>query len=290
MPFLEKSYMKIRNSNYKFKIAGFLFAVLSLYLATASLSSAFFVETRNINKAGALKTIVIDPGHGGEDTGAIGPSGIKEKDINLQIAKKLEKLILRKMGGRVILTRRDDTFIPLEQRTAIANKNKADLFISIHTNAAYRKGASGVETYFLSFGASDEDAKRAADFENTAISSGGKKNGKGADDLKTILMDMAQTEFLNESGQLAEMLQENLCRTLKVENRGIKQAPFIVLAGAAMPAVLIEVGFISNARDEKKLTLPQTHDAIAGAIYKSLVRFDGMLKAKMGYAYDKGGM
>lgn len=282
--------MKIRNTNYKFKIAGFLLASCSLHLATVSAAHSFFVETRNINKAIALKTIVIDPGHGGEDTGAIGSSGIKEKYINLQIAKKLEKLISRKMGGRVILTRSDDTFIPLEQRTAIANKNKADLFISIHANAAYRKGASGVETYFLSFGASDEDAKRAADFENAAISAGDKKDGKGADDLKTILMDMAQTEFLNESGQLAEMLQESLCRILKVENRGIKQAPFIVLAGAAMPAVLVEVGFISNARDAKRLTSNETQDAIAGAIYKSIERFDGILKAKMGYAYDKDGM
>lgn len=282
--------MKIRSAYYTFRFAGFLLVALALHLANVSAARAFFVETQNINKAATLKTIVIDPGHGGEDTGAIGPSGIKEKDINLQIAKKLEKFISRKMGGRVILTRRDDTFIPLERRTAIANKNKADLFISIHANAAYRKGASGVETYFLSFGASDEDAKRAADFENTALSSGDKKDDKGADELKSILRDMAQTEFLNESGQLAEMLQENLCRALKVENRGIKQAPFIVLAGAAMPAVLIEVGFISNARDEKRLTLPQTHDAIAGAIYKSLLRFDGILKAKMGYAYDKGGM
>lgn len=281
--------MKIQNVNYKFKIAGFLLASCVLHLANAFTAHSFFVKAQNL-KAGALKTIIIDPGHGGEDTGAIGPSGVKEKDINLEIAKKLEKLISRKTGIKAILTRSDDTFIPLGQRTAFANKNKADLFISIHTNAAYRKGASGVETYFLSFDASDDDAKKAADFENAAISAGDKKDGKGVDDLKTILMDMAQTEFLNESGQLAEMIQENLCRILKVENRGIKQAPFIVLAGAAMPAVLVEVGFISNTRDEKRLTLPQTQDAIAGGIYKSIARFDGMLKARMGYAYDKDGM
>lgn len=269
----------MRGKIFLFLIPCFLFLLSNVY--------GFFIETQGI-KTGLLKTIVIDPGHGGEDTGAIGPSGIKEKDINLAIAKKLEKLLSRKTGARIILTRADDTFIPLEQRTAIANKNRADLFISIHANAAYKKGASGIETYFLNFEATDEDAKRAADFENAVVSAANKnQDNKNADDLKTILMDMAQTEFLNESGSLAEIMQENLCRTLKVENRGIKQAPFIVLAGAAMPAVLLEVGFISNKKDEKKLASKQTQEAIATAIYKSIARFEGMLKAKMGHAYDK---
>lgn len=276
---------------FQFVIRSFFLASCVLNLATASATHAFFVETQGLKTTGALKIIVIDPGHGGEDTGAIGPSGIKEKDINLKIAKKLEKLILQKMDVKVILTRTNDTFIPLEQRTAIANRSKADLFISIHTNAAYRKGASGVETYFLSFEATDEDAKRAADFENAIVSITNKKqDNKNADDLKTILMDMAQTEFLNESSQLAEIIQKNLCHILKGENRGIKQAPFIVLAGAAMPAVLIETGFISNKKDEKRLASKQSQEAIAGAIYKSIERFESMLKTKMGYAYDKDGM
>ena len=269
----------------KYKIS--FIVVLCLLIISPSSSHPFFVESQSV-KSGALKIIVIDPGHGGEDSGAVGPSGIKEKDINLEIAKKVEKLISQKMNIKVILTRTDDTLIPLEQRTAIANKNKADLFISIHANASYRKEASGVETYFLSFDASDEDAKRAADFENAVVFIENKnQDGKDADDLKTILMDMAQTEFLNESSQLAEIIQENLYRILKGENRGIKQAPFIVLAGAAMPAALIEIGFISNAKDEKRLTAQRTQEAIAGAIYKSIARFDGMLKTRMGYAFDK---
>lgn len=264
----------------------FLFLIPCILLLFSN-AYGFFIENQGV-KTSLLKTIVIDPGHGGEDAGAIGPSGIKEKDINLAIVKKLERLLSRKTGARIILTRADDTFIPLEQRTSIANKNKADLFISIHANAAYRRGASGVETYFLSFEATDEDAKRAADFENAVMAAPNEKqNGKNANVLKSILMDMAQTEFLNESSLLAETIQENLCRALKVENRGIKQAPFIVLTGAAMPSVLVEVGFISNKRDEKKLSSPQTQEALAGAIVKSIIKFEGALKTKMGYAYDK---
>ncbi|MBI3399126.1 MAG: N-acetylmuramoyl-L-alanine amidase, partial [Deltaproteobacteria bacterium] len=236
---------------YRFSLILFILLVL----INSSTAHSFFVDfvEAQASKNSVLKTIVIDPGHGGEDSGAIGPSGIKEKDITLEIAKKLEKLILQKMDVKVILTRTDDTFIPLDERTNIANKNEADLFISIHANASYRKGADGVETYFLSFEASDEDAKRTAAFENSVASMGRKTETNNTDDLKTILMDMAQTSVLNESSQLAEVIQENLCKVLKGENRGVKQAPFIVLAGAAMPAALVEIGFISNAQEEKRL-------------------------------------
>lgn len=278
---------KSRRQNARSKIFSCFLFLVSYVLFFTSNAHPFFTPAKNINKGYTLNTIVIDPGHGGEDTGAIGPSGIKEKDINLGIAKRLEKLISQKMSATVILTRTDDTFLPLEQRAVIANKNQADLFISIHANASYRKGASGVETYFLSFDASDEDAKRAADFENAVVSIGNNQdnNDKDIDDLKSILMDMAQTEFLKESSELAEIIQENLCRIIKVENRGIKQAPFFVLAGAAMPAVLVEVGFISNSKDEKRLTEQRTQDAIAGAIFKSIIRFEGVLKTRM--AFDK---
>ena len=291
---MQKTKFRIQNSKGKIKdsrnkiFSGFLFLVSYVLLLTSN-AHPFFTPAKSINKSHTFNTIVIDPGHGGEDTGAIGPSGIKEKDINLGIAKRLEKLISQKMNVKVILTRTDDTFLPLEQRAIIANKNQADLFISIHANASYRKGASGVETYFLSFDASDEDAKRVADFENAVVSIGNNhdNNDKDIDDLKSILMDMAQTEFLNESSQLAEIIQENLCRIFKGENRGIKQAPFFVLAGAAMPAVLVEVGFLSNSSDEKRLTAQHTQEAIAGAIFKSIIRFEGMLKTRIGYAFDK---
>jgi N-acetylmuramoyl-L-alanine amidase len=289
---MQKIKFKIQNSKGKIKdskskIFSCFLSLVSYVLLLTSNAHPFFTPAKGVNKSHTLNTIVIDPGHGGEDTGAIGPSGIKEKDINLGIAKRLEKLISQKISAKIILTRTDDTFIPLEQRAIIANKNQADLFISIHANASYRKGASGVETYFLSFDASDEDAKRAADFENAVVSIGNNQdnNDKDIDDLKSILMDMAQTEFLKESSELAEIIQENLCRIIKGENRGIKQAPFFVLAGAAMPAVLIEVGFLSNSSDEKRLTAKQTQEAIAEAIFKSIIRFEGVLKTRM--AFDK---
>ncbi|OGQ44472.1 MAG: hypothetical protein A3A85_07325 [Deltaproteobacteria bacterium RIFCSPLOWO2_01_FULL_42_9] len=269
---------------FQFLVRSFFLASCVLHLASSS-SAAFFVETQTV-KGNVLRTIVIDPGHGGEDTGAVGPSGIKEKDINLAIAMRLKKLLAEKTNAIVILTRADDRFIPLDERTNIANKNEADLFISIHTNASYRKGADGVETYFLSFEASDEDAKRAVAFENAVVSLEKKTETKNSDDLKTILMDMAQTSVLNDSSQLADIIQENLCKVLKGENRGIKQAPFIVLAGAAMPAVLVEVGFISNADEEKRLTSGETQEIIAEAIFKSVMRFEDILKTKMGYALE----
>lgn len=277
--------MNLKNKSHKFQVASLFLTSCIVYLATAFTAHAFFVESQAATK-GILKTIVIDPGHGGEDTGAIGPTGIKEKDVNLNIAKELEKLIQEKMDALVILTRTGDTFVSLDERTNIANMNNADIFISIHANASYRKGAEGVETYFLSFDASDEDAKRAAAFENAVASFENKAVNTNIEDLKTILMDMAQTSVLNESSQFAEIVQENLCKVLKVENRGIKQAPFIVLVGAAMPAVLVEVGFISNANEEKKLTEKETQRGIAEAILKSILTFDGILRAKMEYALE----
>jgi len=277
--------MNLTNKPHKFHVASLFLASCVVYLATAFTAHAFFVESQAATK-GILKTIVIDPGHGGEDTGAIGPTGIKEKDVNLNIAKELEKLIIQRVDAIVLLTRTDDTFVSLDERTNVANKNNADIFISIHVNASYRKGAGGVETYFLSFDASDEDAKRAAAFENAVASFENKAVKTNIDDLKTILMDMAQTSVLNESSQFAEIVQENLCKVLKVENRGIKQAPFIVLVGAAMPAVLVEVGFISNANEEKRLTEKETQRTIAEAILKSILTFDGILRAKMEYALE----
>jgi len=231
-----------------------------------------------------LRTIVIDPGHGGEDTGAIGPSGVKEKDITLALAKRLEDIISNHLKVKVVLTRRDDTFLPLEERTAIANRNKADLFISIHTNAAFRQGASGVETFFLSFDASDDEARRVAAFENSIITLEGNATREDTDELKAILWDMAQTEFLNESSFLAEMVQVNLCRDIEAEDRGVKQAPFLVLMGAAMPAILVEVGFITNPTEEKRLASGEVQDAIARSLFRSIAGFEEILRVKTGYA------
>ncbi len=246
-------------------------------------SPAFAIDAAEAKVPHVLKTIVIDAGHGGDDTGAIGPTGIKEKDIVLAVAKKLKNLLSKKFNAHIVLTREDDTFIPLEERTKIANDNKADLFISIHTNAAFRKGANGVETYFLSFDASDDDARRVAAFENTVIDLKGKSDEKDTDSLKAILMDMTHTEFLNESSQIAEIIQNNLSTELGGENRGVKQAPFFVLMGTAMPAVLVEIGFITNPQDEKRLASNEIQDMIANSILKSIAGFEEVLKIKVGF-------
>ena len=181
------------------------------------------------------KVIVIDPGHGGTETGAKGSNGTLEKDVTMSIARKL-KSIVESTGMRAILTRDGDQVVTLDDRTSKANNNKADLFVSIHANATIRGKARGAETYFLSAQATDDESRNIAAVENNAI--GLTQAPALEDDLKLILWDMAQTEFLTESSQLAEMIQQELNNTLSISNRGIKQAPFRVLTGATMPAVL----------------------------------------------------
>jgi len=216
-----------------------------------------------------IRTIVIDPGHGGKDVGAIGVGGLLEKDATLAIAKKLAAILMRTVGGRVVLTRNDDSAIPLDQRTAIANQYQADVFVSIHLNAARTKGAKGSETYFLSLDASDELARRAAERENetAAVVPG------AAADLRFILWDLAQQDYMKESSQLAELIQEELSRASGVENRGVKQAPFKVLVGATMPAALVEVAFISNSDDEMRLRTEEFQTKIATTLATAVERF-----------------
>ncbi len=215
--------------------------------------------------------IVLDPGHGGSETGAVGPEGTNEKDVVLGIARKL-KSILENSGNRVILTRDGDQLIALDDRTALANNNKADLFISIHANATLRGFGKGAETYFLSAKATDDEARNLAAVENNAIGLNQEVAGVG-DDLKLILWDMAQTEYLSESSQLAEMIQKEMNEALGITNRGIKQAPFRILMGATMPAVLIEVGFINNPAEEKMMKDSEYQMKIARAIFRSIQTF-----------------
>ncbi len=229
--------------------------------------------------------IIIDPGHGGKERGAVGPTGIKEKDICLAIAKKLEKLI-KKSGLRAILTRSRDYDISLEERTAVANKHQADLFISIHVNASPRPSTRGIETFFLSLEASDDEARMVAAFENKAFGFEG-KGVKELGDLEFILWDMAQTEYLEESSRLAELIQVYLVQFLNSKDRGVKQAPFYVLMGVAMPAVLVEVGFVSNSLEGERLSSDYIQEKIARALFKSILSFQRLLKAKRGPAYRK---
>jgi len=215
--------------------------------------------------------VVIDPGHGGDDTGAQGPSGLAEKDVTLDVAKRLKARIESEMDAQVILTRDADRTMTLDDRTAIANHNRADLFVSIHANASRRGNARGAETYFLSYQATDDESRAVAAIENNTLGleEGVQKNGN----LEMILWDLAQSAFLKESSVLAEMVQENLNDALDIANRGIKQAPFRVLMGATMPAILIEVAFITSPEEEKRLKDPAFKDRVSGAIFDSVRKF-----------------
>lgn len=256
------------------------FLLLPLSVAQAIDMEALSGET--------LKVIVLDPGHGGEDTGAKGPSGMQEKDITLSIATKLAALLQEKLGARVLLTRTTDVFVPLEERTAFANANRADVFISIHANAAESRGARGTETFFLSMDATDEDSRRLAAFENSADSFAPVSAGLAAtDDLRDILLDLANTRSHHESSRLAEAVHMSMLGTGR-EGRGIKQAPFTVLVGATMPAILVEVGFISNPTEEKWLSSRKYQERAASAIADGIVSFRDIMTKRKGFIEVSG--
>jgi N-acetylmuramoyl-L-alanine amidase len=218
-----------------------------------------------------IETICIDPGHGGEDLGAIGRSKLQEKDVTLQIGLKLKKMIESRTGLRVIMTRDKDSEVSLNTRASIANNQRAQLFISIHANSSFRKSAYGSETFFVSLQATDQESLELAQKENQNMEDPGEtiKN----DELKMILWNMAQTEHIRESSKLAEYVQNELNVLLGTRNRGVKQAPFRVLMRTAMPAVLIETAFISNVSEEKKLQSEEFLDKIAFAIYNGISKF-----------------
>ncbi len=221
-----------------------------------------------------LRTVVIDPGHGGMESGAKGKAGNLEKDVTLAIALKLKALIENKMAFEVVLTRDKDVDVPVETRSAIANNHKADLFISIHTNGSRQKAAEGSETFFLSTGPTpDEETRRLAYLENNSSEIESHVDKTSEEDVKMILWDMAQTAYIRQSSQLAEMIQAELNSLLGTRNRGIKQAPFKVLTGVACPAVLIEAAFISNPDEEKKLASEEFQTSVAEAIYRGLAKY-----------------
>ncbi len=254
----------------------FVFVILGLpaYTAFANDAQDLLEDTSNADSIGL---IVIDPGHGGKDPGATGPGGTLEKDITLAIAKLLKEKLEESTEAEVLMTRTDDEYWSLADRTAFANREKADIFISIHVNAARRKRAHGVETFFLSFDATDDEARETAAFENNVISLEGKTELAPIDDIKAILWDLTQTQSHHESSRLAETIYLSLFKEMGGEYRGVKQAPFHVLVGATMPAVLIEVGFISNPREEKKLKKVKVQERMAEAISKGVVKFEGSM-------------
>ena len=222
-----------------------------------------------------LRTIVLDAGHGGHDTGAVGPTGLMEKELVLDVTQRVARLVEGRLGLKVLLTRDADVFVTLQDRTSYANRQRADLFVSIHANAHRVKGTDGVETFFLSSEATDNAARQVAAAENGVIQlekATGRGTGK-ADVLKTILWDLAQSEFQTESARLAEIVHDSVTQTLRMSNRGVKQAGFYVLGGAAMPAILLEIGFVTNPREERRLKDSYYRDELARAILAGLVEY-----------------
>jgi len=233
------------------------------------------------------RIIVIDPGHGGSEQGAVSHSGLKEKDLVLDIARRL-KTRLEGSGYRALLTHDDDASLGLTERTAFANHAKAALFLSIHANSSSRPAVRGAETYFLSYGAtSDEQAAALARHENDGGPPGSADDGSRPE-ISAVLWEMAQAGYLNASSRLAGMIQTEMNALGDTRDRGVKQAPFRVLVGAAMPAVLIEVGFLTNDDEEKKLASQEYRDQIAQALAGAVQRFTQQSERAEGPAGSDG--
>ena len=220
-----------------------------------------------------LDIIVIDAGHGGKDPGAIGRGGLKEKDITLKLARLLKKELDGKLKARVILTRSKDVFISLDERTVIAKMKDADLFVSIHVNASRSRKAHGIETYYMDY-SNDKEANRVAARENAVTE-------KEMDDLQFIIKDLVRTGNRKESSALAASVQAELSATLKkkykgIKSNGVKGAPFYVLANAHMPSILVEVSFITNPRDEKRLKEKSYLNQIVKGITEGILVFAGL--------------
>jgi N-acetylmuramoyl-L-alanine amidase len=271
---------------------GFLTATAWAQEAVPESRPAPFGEPADEEQAGpGIRMVVLDPGHGGDEVGAIGRLGVMEKNVALDLARRLRRKLEANHGLHVLLTREDDRMVPLRQRTAIANNAGADLFLSIHLNSSRRLSAHGTETYFLALTASDAEAMNLARIENLATGGipdvpppdagvGERRRGEaaaeedssGASDLEMVLWGMAQSEHLVRSSRLAELIQDEMNRLLGIESRGVKQAPFTVLMGATMPAVLVEVAFLSNQEDEEMLLSSEFLDRVAEAMESAIIR------------------
>ena len=244
---------------------------------------------RSLIRALGLKIgrIVIDPGHGGHDTGTIGPNGLEEKDLVLDVGRRLGKLLQSRLGADVVFTRKDDTFIPLETRTSIANQEQADLFVSIHANSSRDPDARGVETYYLNFTSSAEALDVAAR-ENAA-------SDKSVYELQDLVKKIALKEKIEESREFASNVQRALhsglaAKSPGIRDRGVKKAPFIVLIGANMPSILAEISFVSNPGDERRLQTADYRQRIAESLYRGISKYVGGLSGvKVASKIDKGG-
>jgi N-acetylmuramoyl-L-alanine amidase len=229
-------------------------------------------EVKKKKKSARKKIIVIDAGHGGHDTGAIGANGTREKDLNLDIAYELKYLFDKDDDFEIILTRKDDTFMSLAERANIANENNADLFISIHCNANFNRNVSGFEIYFLSEKATDSEAAATAVLENSVIELEGKPNKERAM-LQEILWSMTMNAYRNESSELSALISSQASGRLKIPIKGVKEGNFYVLRGTQMPSVLVESAFVSNFAEEAKLGAKNFRASVADSIYEGVIRY-----------------
>ena len=242
---------------------------------------------RSLIRALGLKIgkIVIDPGHGGHDTGTIGPNGLEEKELVLDVGRRLGKLLETRLGAEVVYTRKDDTFIPLETRTAVANQARADLFVSIHANSSRDPDARGVETYYLNFTSSPEALEVAA--RENAVSE------KSIYELQDLVKKIALKEKIEESREFAGDVEQSLhsglaAKSPAIRDRGVKKAPFIVLIGANMPSILAEVSFVSNPTDEHRLATGEYRQRIAESLYRGIAKYvNGLSGVKVASKIDK---
>jgi N-acetylmuramoyl-L-alanine amidase len=230
--------------------------------------------------------VVIDAGHGGDDQGAGGPNGLLEKNIVLDVARRLATR-LRDDGLEVVMTRDADHAVSLEQRAAVANESRGELFLSIHANAAPSPKARGIETFFVSLHASDEAAQRVATRENSAFRSAS-GSAPGADPVAAILGDLTASEHLTESNEFARLAHGELAAIDRHPSRGVKQAPFYVLMGVQMPATLVEIGFITNPQEERALGSKVRQEQIADALARAVHEFGRRYDARHGVARQGG--
>ena len=224
--------------------------------------------------------VVLDAGPGGHDEGATGPSGLQEKNLVLDVAKRLARR-LRERDIEVVMTRTSDEFLSLEARTSVANDAHADLFISIHANASPSQKPQGIETYFASLDASDEDARATAERENSAFGAAAPDFGS-ADPLAAILGDLIESQHLRESSEFAKLAQSELSTLARSRSRGVKQAPFVVLMGVRMPASLVEIGFLTNPEDERGLRQAREREELAAALADAVLAFAKRYDARRG--------
>jgi N-acetylmuramoyl-L-alanine amidase len=230
--------------------------------------------------APGLRTIVIDAGHGGAEEGARGPKGTREKDVTLAVARRLKSSLEARLGGRVLLTREDDRAVALDERAALANNNKADLFVSLHANASVRAATNGAEVFYLSLERHDEEAQRIAQAERTAMP----VFGGGSREIDVILWEMAQARYIDRSAAFARTLEDALRRTVPMSPRAIQQAPFRVLVGANMPAVLVEMGYLTNPEQEARLASGEFQGRLVQAIVDAIARFDQQVRSAVAVA------